>query len=73
MNLLALSHPRLTLFMINEDEGDKRDNRTDPVHNARVLGIDDHLADKGERDCQAESHSNNERGGEKHGIGPAEV
>src|SRR4051794_2682312 len=54
----------LLLLVVDEDEGDEHDAGADPVQGARVLLVQDHLADEGEGDGEAEADGDDQRGGQ---------
>ena len=59
--------------MVDKYKRKHNDASANPVHNARVLGINDHLADERQRNRQAETNGHEQRGSKEHAVGPAVI
>ena len=61
------------LFTIDKQKTNHHYRRADPVQPTRILPMQQHLANKTERDGQTQTDRHDERGGEERCVGPTEV
>lgn len=60
-------------LMIDDQEGQEDDRRSDPIQHTGVLSLENDLSDERQRDGEAESDRDHQWRGEQHRIGPTYV
>lgn len=63
----------LDLFPVHEHKGANHDDGPDPVEDAFGSALDDQLAHQGQGNGQAQADGHDERAGQDHGVGPADI
>ena len=71
--LLAGDLFTVSTLVVDENEREQNDKGAKPVDSACGLRIQEYLAYKRERNCQAQPHSDDKRRCQQHCIGPADV
>lgn len=73
LSISFLPYPFLSTLPIDIDETQKHDPSPDPIREARILRIDNYLANKRERDREAQADSHNQGRGKEHRVRPADI